>query len=92
MPTVQEQSSPSDAAVDATTRELIALTAGVRERDAARIATRIAVLVRMGASRRDVQEALSAAVAKGGRRSLRFAIDALAAFDEQTSREAHLAA
>ena len=71
---------------DALTRELLALTADVRGRIESAIVSRIAALVRMGAPRADVQEALSAAVMRGGRRSLGLAIEALAAFDEMTSR------
>ena len=73
--------SRSVADADALTRELLALTADVRGRKESAIISRIAALLRMGATRIDVQEALSAAVMKGGRRSLGLAIEALAAFD-----------
>lgn len=90
MPMTEERSSQSPRAADGMTRELLALVADVQRRDAPRIAPRVEALVRLGATRRDIQEALAAAVAKGGRRSLRHAIDALAAFDDMARREATL--
>lgn len=71
----------SVADTDALTCELMALTADVRGRNEPAIVSRIAALVRMGATRHDIQEALSAAVMRGGRRSLGLAIEALAVFD-----------
>jgi alkylhydroperoxidase/carboxymuconolactone decarboxylase family protein YurZ len=75
----------SVADTDVLTRELLALSADVRGRKESAIVSRVTTLVRLGATRDDVQEALSAAVMKGGRRSLGLAIEALAAFDKMTS-------
>ena len=79
-----ENRSVADA--DPLTRELLALTADVRGRNESAIVSRVTALFRMGATRDDVQEALSAAVMKGGRRSLGLALEALAAFDKMRSR------
>ena len=89
---MNENPSPDTGPLDGVTRELLALTVDVREGDAQRIATRVAVLTRLGANRHDVQEALGVAVLKGGRRALRHAIDALAAFDRIRAREKALEA
>jgi alkylhydroperoxidase/carboxymuconolactone decarboxylase family protein YurZ len=83
----EDRSPPHLVSIDDVTRELLALGADVRGRDESGVAKRVAALARMGATRDDLQEALGAAVMKGGQRSLRYAIDALATFDAICSRK-----
>lgn len=74
-------------ALDRKTKELIALAIGVAVRCDGCIGFHSEALVKMGASRQEVEEALGMAVYMGGGPSLMYAADALEAF-EQFSRPA----
>ncbi|MDR3417036.1 MAG: carboxymuconolactone decarboxylase family protein [Nevskia sp.] len=69
-------------ALDGKTKELIALALGVAARCDACIGFHAQALVRLGASRAEVEEALAMAVYMGGGPSLMYSADALAAFEE----------
>jgi AhpD family alkylhydroperoxidase len=66
------------------TKELIALCLGVAGHCDACIGFHIKALLRLGASRAEIEEALGVAVYMGGGPSLMYAADALSAFEELT--------
>ncbi len=68
--------------LDAKTKELIALAIGVAARCDGCIGFHTQALVRLGASREEVDETLGIAVYMGGGPSLMYAADAVAAFEE----------
>lgn len=74
-------------ALDTKTKELIALALGVASRCDACIGFHAQSLVRHGATRQEVDEALGMAVYMGGGPSLMYAADALAAFEEFVQAE-----
>ncbi len=76
-----------DGALDKKTKELIALAIGVSQRCDGCIGFHMRALVRLGATRAEVEEALGMAVYMGGGPALMYAADAVAAF-EQFSGEA----
>jgi AhpD family alkylhydroperoxidase len=69
-------------AIDARTKELIALAIGVAARCDGCIGFHTQALARLGATRAQVHEALGIAVYMGGGPSLMYAANAVAAFDE----------
>jgi len=69
-------------AIDASTKELIALAIGVAARCDGCIGFHTQALARLGATRAQVHEALGIAVYMGGGPSLMYAANAVAAFDE----------
>lgn len=71
-----------DGALDKKTKELIALALGVASHCDACIGYHAETLVKLGASRAEVEEALGMAVYMGGGPSLMYAADALAAWEE----------
>ena len=64
------------------TKELIALALGVASHCDACIAFHVKTLVRLGATRRELEEALAVAVYMGGGPSAMYSADALAAYAE----------
>jgi AhpD family alkylhydroperoxidase len=72
----------TDGAIDAKTKELIALAIGVATRCDGCIGFHSQALVRLGATRDEVNETLGIAVYMGGGPSLMYAANAVAAFDE----------
>ncbi len=74
-----------DGALDKTTKELIALALGVAGHCDACIGFHVQALVRLGASREAIEEALGVAVYMGGGPSLMYAADALAAYEQLTA-------
>lgn len=76
-----------DGALDRKTKELIALAIGVTQRCDGCIGFHMRALVRLGATRAEVEETLGMAVYMGGGPALMYAADAVAAF-EQFSAEA----
>lgn len=76
------QAATRDGALDAQTKELIALALGVAARCDACIGFHAQALVRLGTTRAQVEEALGMAVYMGGGPSLMYAAEALAAFEE----------
>jgi len=71
-----------DGALDKKTKELIALALGVASHCDGCIGFHVEALVKLGASRAEVDEALGMAVYMGGGPSLMYAADALAAWEE----------
>ena len=69
-------------ALDARTKELIALAIGVAQRCDGCIGFHTKALVQMGCSEAELQEMLGVAVYMGGGPSLMFAANALAAFQQ----------
>ena len=71
-----------DGALDRKTKELIALALGVAAHCDACIGFHVEALVKLGATRAEVDEALGMAVYMGGGPSLMYAADALTAWEE----------
>lgn len=69
-------------ALDAKTKELVALALGVAARCDGCIGFHTQALARLGATRAEVHETLGIAVYMGGGPSLMYAANAVAAFDE----------
>jgi AhpD family alkylhydroperoxidase len=69
-------------ALDTKTKELIALAIGVATRCDGCIGFHMEALVKLGASRSEVEEALGMAVYMGGGPALMYAADALLAFEQ----------
>jgi|SRR6185312_16255659 len=80
-----------DGALDKKTKELIALALGVGAHCDGCIGFHAEALVRLGATRQEVEEALGMAVYMGGGPSLMYAAEALGAF-EQFQQQAVVAA
>ena len=76
------QSASKEGALDKKTKELIALAIGVSTRCDGCIGFHSESLVRLGASRAEVEEALGMAVYMGGGPSLMYAADAISAFEQ----------
>ena len=72
----------ADGALDAKTKELIALAIGVANHCDGCIGFHTKALVRLGATQAEVDEALGVAVYMGGGPSLMYAANAVAAFNE----------
>ena len=72
----------ANGALDAKTKELIALCLGVAGHCDACIGFHMQALAKAGATRAEIEEALGVAVYMGGGPSLMYAANALAAFDE----------
>jgi AhpD family alkylhydroperoxidase len=71
-----------DGALTTKTKELIALAVGVAAHCDACLGYHLKALVRLGATRAEVEEALGVAVYMGGGPSLMYAAEALAGFEE----------
>ena len=71
-----------DGALDKKTKELIALALGVAAHCDACLGFHIKALIKLGAQRMEIEEALGVAVYMGGGPSLMYAADALAAFEQ----------
>ena len=72
----------ADGALDKKTKELIALALGVGAHCDACLGFHVRALVKLGATRAEVEDALGVAVYMGGGPSLMYAADALSAFEE----------
>lgn len=75
------QAATGDGALDKS-KELIALAIGIATRCDGCIGFHIETLVRLGATRQEVEETLGMAVYMGGGPSLMYAADAIAAYEE----------
>jgi AhpD family alkylhydroperoxidase len=71
-----------EGALDKKTKELIALALGVAAHCDGCIGFHAEALVKLGASRQEVEEALGMAVYMGGGPSLMYAADAIAAYEQ----------
>lgn len=76
------QAATRTQALDKKTKELIALAIGVATRCDGCIGFDMEALVKLGASRSEVEEALGMAVYMGGGPALMYAADALGAFEQ----------
>jgi len=76
------KSAGADGAVDAKTKEMIALAIGVTQHCDGCIGFHAKALHRMGATREEVAEVLGMCVYMGGGPALMYAADALRAFDQ----------
>jgi AhpD family alkylhydroperoxidase len=85
------QAATRDGALDKKTKELIALAIGVAAHCDGCIGFHAEALVKLGASRQEVEEALGMAIYMGGGPSLMYAADAISAF-EQFQQQAAVAA
>jgi AhpD family alkylhydroperoxidase len=75
-----------DGALDKKTKELIALALGVAARCDGCIGFHAQALVRLGATKAELEEVLGMAVYMGGGPSLMYSANALAAFDQFSER------
>jgi AhpD family alkylhydroperoxidase len=78
------RAATQNGALDKKTKELIALALGVAAHCDACIGFHTQTLVKLGATKAEVEEALGTAVYMGGGPSLMYSANALAAFDEFT--------
>lgn len=76
------RAATAPGALDSKTKELIALALGVAARCDACIGFHTQALVKLGATRQEVDETLGVATYMGGGPSLMYAANAVAAFDE----------
>jgi len=76
------QAATRDGALDKKTKELIALAIGVAAHCDGCIGFHAEALVKLGATRQEVEEALGMAIYMGGGPSLMYAADAIAAFEQ----------
>jgi len=76
------QAAMAAGAIDAKTKELIAMGIGVAARCDGCIGFHAKALVRLGATQQELEEVLGVAVYMGGGPSLMYAANALAAFKE----------
>jgi AhpD family alkylhydroperoxidase len=79
---VLAQAATRDGALDKKTKELIALAIGVAVRCDGCIGFHTETLVKLGATRQEVEETLGMAVYMGGGPSLMYAADAISAFEQ----------
>ncbi len=80
--TAMAQAATKPGALDRKTKELIALAIGVATRCDGCIGFHTEALVKLGASRQEVEEALGMAVYMGGGPALMYAADAIGAYDQ----------
>lgn len=76
------QAATKSQALDKKTKELIALSIGVATRCDGCIGFHSEALVKLGATRQEVEEALGMAIYMGGGPALMYAADAIGAFDQ----------
>lgn len=76
------KAATADGALDAKTKELIALALGVAARCEPCIGFHAQALAKLGATRQEVDETLAVCTYMGGGPSLMYAASAVAAFDE----------
>jgi AhpD family alkylhydroperoxidase len=76
------QAATRDGALDRKTKELIALALGVAARCDGCIGFHTEALVKLGATRQEVEETLGMAVYMGGGPSLMYAADAISAYEQ----------
>ncbi len=76
------QAATRDGALDRKTKELIALAIGIATRCDGCIGFHTEALVRLGATRQEVEETLGMAVYMGGGPSLMYAADAISAYEQ----------
>ena len=85
------QAATREGALDKKTKELIALAIGIATRCDGCIGFHTETLVKLGATRQEVEETLGMAVYMGGGPSLMYAADAISAY-EQFEKQLNVAA
>jgi AhpD family alkylhydroperoxidase len=80
------QAATRDGALDKKTKELMALALGVAAHCDGCIGFHAEALVRLGATRQEVEETLGMAVYMGGGPSLMYAADAISAYEQFRER------
>ena len=80
------QAATRDGSLDKKTKELIALALGVAAHCEGCIGFHAQALVKLGAARQEVEEALGMAIYMGGGPSLMYAADAIGAFEQFQQR------
>ena len=78
------RAASKDGALERKTKELIALALGVAARCDGCIGFHVQALVKLGATKAEVEETLAMAVYMGGGPSLMYSANALAAFEEMS--------
>jgi AhpD family alkylhydroperoxidase len=86
------QAATKSQALDKKTKELIALSIGVATRCDGCIGFHSEALVKLGATREEVEEALGMAIYMGGGPALMYAADAIGAYDQFKARANAVAA
>ena len=76
------QAAGRDGALDRKTKELVALAIAIATRCDGCIGFHMEALVRLGATREEVEETLGMTIYMGGGPSLMYAADAISAFEE----------
>ena len=76
------QAATRPGALDRKTKELIALALGIAAHCDGCIGYHTEALIKLGASRKEIEEALAMAVYMGGGPSLMYAADAIAAYEQ----------
>ena len=79
------QAATQDGALDKKTKELIALAIGVAVRCDGCIGFHMQALLKLGASKAEIEETLGMAVYMGGGPSLMYAAHAMQAYDQMTA-------
>jgi len=82
---LMSQAATRDGALDKKAKELIALALGVAAHCDGCIGFHVDSLVKLGATRAEVEEALGMAVYMGGGPSLMYAAEAIGAFEEMST-------
>lgn len=82
------QAATQDGALNKKTKELIALALGVASHCDGCIGFHTEALVKLGATRQEIEEALGMAVYMGGGPSLMYAADAIAAYEQFAAQPA----
>jgi AhpD family alkylhydroperoxidase len=85
--TAMAQAATKEGVLDKKTKELIALAIGVSTRCDGCIGFHTEALVKLGATRQEIEETLGMAIYMGGGPSLMYAADAMLAFEQ--FRELH---
>jgi len=80
------QAASREGALDKKTKELIALAIGIATRCDGCIGFHMQALVKLGATRQEVEETLGMTVYMGGGPSLMYAADAISAYEEFSNR------
>lgn len=80
------QAALKDGALDKKTKELIALAIGVATRCDGCIGFHAEALVKLGATKAEVEEVLGMTIYMGGGPSLMYAADAIAAFEQFSAK------
>lgn len=81
------KAATTDGALDKKTKELIALAIGISTRCDGCIGFHTEALVRLGATREEIEETLGMAIYMGGGPSLMYAADAMLAYEQYTEAQ-----